>query len=92
MSLYFIGVSKTYNNVRKRVDPFNRPKNAKMAFYVLPSGSISKKRIKTITYYVYKYFKPRYKRRIAWCTNCENKFQAICKNEKVISECPNCEE
>ena len=92
MSLYFIGVSKTYNNVRKRVDPFNRPKNAKMAFYVLPSGSVSKKRISSFKFYLYKYFKPRFKRRIAWCTNCENKFQAICKNEKVISECPNCEE
>ena len=88
---FFIGVSKTFNNVRKRNNPFNRSKNGKMAFYVLPSGTISKKRIKTVTYYLYKYFKPRYQRRIAWCTTCQNKFKSICKNGKIITECPNCE-
>ena len=92
MGMYFVGVSKTFNNVSKRNDPFNRSKNGKMAFYVLPSGSLNKKRVSSFKFYLYKYFKPRFKRRIAWCTNCENKFQAICKNEKVISECPNCEE
>ena len=92
LSMYFVGVSKTFNNVSKRNNPFNRSKNAQMAFFILPSGSVSKKRINTVTYYLYKYFKPRYKRRIAWCTNCENKFKAICKNGQVITECPNCEE
>ena len=92
MSLYFIGVSKTFSNVSKRRNLFNRSKPLSMAFYVSESFRVSSKKVKTSTYYLYKYFKPRYKRRIAWCTNCENKFQAICKNEKVISECPNCEE
>ena len=92
MSMYFVGVSKTFNNVSKRNNPFNRSKNGKMAFYVLPSGSLNKKRINSLTYYLYKYFKPRFKRRIAWCTNCENKFPSICKNGQVITACPNCEE
>ena len=92
LSMYFVGVSKTFNNVSKRNDPFNRSKNGKMAFYVLSSGSITKKRVNTLTYFLYKWLKPRYKQRIAWCTNCENKFKAICKNEKVVTECPYCGE
>ena len=90
--MYFVGVYRTFNNVSKRNNPLSQSKNAKMAFYVLPSGSITKKRIKTVTYYLYKYFKPRYKQRIAWCTSCENKFKALVKNGQVITECPNCEE
>ena len=89
---FFIGVSKTFNNVSKRNNPLSQSKNAQMAFFILPSGSLNKKRVNSFTYYLYKYFKPRYKRRIAWCTNCENKFKAICKNGQVITECPNCEE
>ena len=92
MSLYFIGVSKTFSNVSKRRNLLNRSKPLSMAFYVSESLSVKSKKIKNSTYYFYKYFKPRYKRRIAWCTNCENKFKAICKNGQVVTECPNCEE
>ena len=92
MSLYYIGVSKTFNNVRKRNNPLSQSKPVSMAFYVSESFRVKSKRIKTSTYYLYKYFKPRYKRRIAWCTNCESKFPSLVKNEKVITECPNCEE
>ena len=89
--MYYIGVSKTFNNVRKRNNPFSKSKPVSMAFYVSESFRIKSKRIKTFTYYIYKYFKPRYKRRIAWCTDCENKFQSLVKNGKVITACPNCE-
>ena len=92
MTMYFIGVSKTFSNVSKRRNLFNRSKPLSVAFYVSESFRVSSKKVKTSTYYLYKYFKPRYKRRIAWCTNCENKFKSICKNGKVITECPNCEE
>ena len=92
MSLYYIGVSKTFSNVSKRRNLFNRSKPLSVAFYVSESLSVSSKKIKTSTYYLYKYFKPRYKRRTAWCTNCENKFKALVKNGKVITACPNCEE
>ena len=92
MSEYFIGVSRKFTNSSSRRNPFNRSKNGKVAFYVSESLSVKSKKIKNSTYYLYKYFKPRYKRRIAWCTNCENKFKAICKNGQVITACPNCEE
>ncbi len=92
MSEYFIGVSRKFTNSSSRRNPFNRSKNGKVAFYVSESISIRSKRVNTFTYFLYKWFKPRYKRRIAWCTNCENKFQALCKNGKVVIACPNCGE
>ena len=90
--MYYIGVSKTFNNISKRNNPFNRSKPVSMAFYVSESISVRSKRVNTLTYFLYKWLKPRYKQRVAWCTNCENKFKAICKNEKVITDCPNCGE
>jgi len=83
MTMYYIGVSKTFNNVSKRNNPFNRSKTVSMAFYVSESISVRSKRINTFTYFLYKYFKPRYKRRTAWCTNCENKFPSLVKRNKV---------
>ncbi|MEO2148209.1 MAG: hypothetical protein ABGW56_04015, partial [Flavobacteriaceae bacterium] len=73
-------------------NPFNGHKGTKMAYFISESFSLSSKTVGTFTYFLYKFFKPRYKRRTAWCTNCENKFKAICKNGKVVIACPNCEE
>ena len=94
--MYYCGSYKVFSNVRKRNNPFNRRKGSKMAFFILPSRnenfSISKKRINTFTYYIYKYFRPCYRQRIAFCTDCQNKFKAIVKRDQVVTACPNCEE
>ena len=90
MCSYLTGVSRKFNNSSSRRDPFNRSKNGKMAYYVNEDMSISSKSIKTIEYYVLKFFKHKYKRRIAWCDICENKFKTIVKGKKIIINCPVC--
>ena len=45
MTMYYIGVSKTFNNVSKRNNPFSKSKPVSMAFYVSESLSVRSKRV-----------------------------------------------
>lgn len=92
MSKYFQGVYKAKSNSICRNSLITEPPRHEVAIYLLSTGSISKESISKTKYYLYKFFKQRYKRKKVFCLECENSYQAICKNDKVVSPCPFCED
>ena len=88
--MYYYGVSKVSNNVSKRSrTPWRSPRH-EVAFYLSESGAISHKRINKITFYFFKYFKKKWKRRKFICEECGDSFQGLIKNEGDKVDCPKC--
>ena len=88
--MYFKGVSKVSNNVSKRNSTLKRSPLHEVAFYFLESGIIYRKRISKTKYYLYKYFKKKWKERKFLCSECGNAFQGLIKNEGDKVDCPSC--
>ena len=92
MSRYFLGVYQVHNNYKARRANPTRGRKRKVAIYLSESWDIIKEFIGAITFYLYKYFKPKWKRRKFLCEECKNTFQGLVKNDRMKIDCPYCEE
>lgn len=92
MSRYFLGVYTVYYNSKARRANPTRGRKRKVAIYISESWHIIKEFIGATTYYLYKYFKPKWKRRKFICEECFNVFPALVKNDRQKVKCPYCEE
>ncbi len=88
--MYYKGVYESSNNVRKRNSLYRRPPIVYMAYYFLESGTIHKEKVSKLTYYLWKWFRKGWKERNFFCSECENTFKGIIKNERDKVDCPNC--
>jgi len=90
MSMYLVGVSKTFNNYKARRADKTRDRKRKMAFYFSESGHIHSETVNFWEFYYKKYFVRKWKRRKAICFECKNVFTALIKNDKDQIKCPFC--
>ncbi len=92
MTLYFIGVSKEYNNSKNRRANPTRSGKRKMAHYISESWHKSKKKEGFVSYYFKKYFKIKWKRRTFYCEECLHPFKALVSIFSKEVDCPYCDE
>ena len=90
MTMYYIGSSRTFNNVSSRVNTRTRPKNRFMAFYVSESLFVQSEVISKTQFYLNK-LKQKCKRRKVYCLECGNSYTSVIKGSKIITDCPVCE-
>ena len=90
MTMYYIGSSRTFNNVSSRVNTRTRPKNRFMAFYVSESMVKFSKVITKNQFHLNK-LRKKCKRRKVYCLECGNSYTSVVQGSKIITDCPVCE-
>ena len=91
-SMYLIGVSKGYSNSFQRVQRRIKPKNVLYAYFLDEDQKFSKRKLTKSQYFIFKYFKTKYKKSKFLCQICGNTFSGIIKKHKDQIECPYCSE
>ncbi len=87
---YYVGVAKAYSNRLKRVKNLNGSPKHEMAYYIYENGSVYKKRVNKITYWIFKLFRPRWHKKKFICSECGNTFSGLIKIFHKKVECPYC--
>ena len=59
-------------------------------YFYNENGKIVTKVVSKFEYYVFKYFKTKYKKRKFYCKECQNIFEGFVKNSRQQIECPFC--
>ena len=90
--MYLISVSKAYSNYSGRASTRRKPKNLRFAYFLDEDQKIHKRKLTKLEYFIFKYFKTKYKKNKFCCQNCGNTFSGIIKKRKDQIECPYCED
>ena len=90
MSMFFIGVSRKYNNCNSRIGVRTRPKGLFVANYVSESLHFEQKTISKSKFHLFK-LRKKCKRRKVYCLECGNSYTSVVKGSKIITDCPVCE-
>ena len=88
--LVFHGISRSYSNGFNRVKRRSKPPQLYKAYFYNEHGTLVTKIVSKFEYYVFKYFKTKYKKRKIYCKKCENVFEGFVKNSRQQVECPFC--
>ena len=88
--LVFYGISKSYSNGSKRIKRRTKSPQLHKAYFYNENGKVVTKVVSKFEYYVFKYFKTKYKKRKFYCKECQNICEGFVKNSKQQIECPFC--
>ena len=91
-NMYFVNVSKAYNNASGRYATRRKSKNGRFAYFYDEDQKIHRQRITKFEYFIFKYLKTKYKKNKFCCETCGNTFTGIIKKHKDQIECPYCNE
>ena len=90
MTSVLLSVCKSYSNQSKRAKVRRKPPQLRYAYFIDENSKFHKRKLSKFEYFIFKYFKAKYKKRTFFCEICLNSFKGFVKNNKQQIECPYC--